>query len=122
LSSPVALPLGKAMSRVVGRGEQFLFTCLLFTDRRTTMNSTLIPRDWSTRLHFPTVWDRHTTCLLYLKTLFCACEPQSQGGGGFWTGQSPGSLSEGPGVQGFNFRTALPLLQVPDSKIFRLIC
>jgi len=23
------------------------------------------------------------SCLLYLKTLFCACEPHSQGGGGF---------------------------------------
>jgi len=40
----------------------------------------------------------------------------------FWTGQLPGSISEGPGVQGFNFRTALPLLQAPDSKTFRLIC
>jgi hypothetical protein len=37
---------------------------------------------WSTRHHFPTVWDRHMSCLLYLKTLFCAFEPQSQGEGG----------------------------------------
>jgi hypothetical protein len=47
------------------------------------MNSTLIPTDWSTWLHFPKVWDCRMSCLLYLKTLFCACEPRSQGEGGF---------------------------------------
>jgi hypothetical protein len=71
------------MSSVVRRGELFLFTCILFEVRRTNTNSTLIPTDWSTRLHFPTVWDYHTSRLLYLKTLFSACEPQGQSGGGF---------------------------------------
>jgi len=51
--------------------------------KENDLNSTMILTDWSTRLHFPTVWDRHISCLLYLKTLFCACELQSQGGGGF---------------------------------------
>jgi len=104
-----------------GRGLQFLFTRLLFEKRRTTMNSTLLLTDWSTRLHFPTVLDRHVIFIITQNALLCLWTPESRWRW-FWNGQLPRSISEGPGVQEFNFRTALPLLQAPDSKTFRLIC
>jgi hypothetical protein len=60
------------------------------------------------------------SCLLCLKTLFCACELLSQGGGGFEVVNRQGLFPRDREFKDLTSETHF--LQAPDSKTFRLIC